>query len=140
MRISEKGIYLIKKYEGVRLDSYYCPAGILTIGYGHTGLDVFDNQKISIDEAERLLIKDLVKFEKIVNKRLKITQNQNQFDALVSHTYNTGGSDTLFKIINNRNSIDDIEYWWTSKYITADGIELKGLVKRRKEEFNIYIA
>jgi len=138
MRISEKGIYLIKKYEGVRLDSYYCPAGILTIGYGHTGTDVFDNQKISIDEAERLLIKDLVKFEKIVNKRLKITQNQNQFDALVSHTYNTGGSDTLFKIINNRNSIDDIEYWWTSKYITADGIELKGLVKRRKEEFNIY--
>ena len=138
MRISEKGIDLIKKYEGVKLESYFCPVGILTIGYGHTGNDVFGNQKISIDEAERMLIKDLIKFEKIVNKRLKITQNQNQFDALVSHTYNTGGSTTLFKIINNRNSIDDIEYWWTSKYITANGYLLKGLVKRRIEEFNIY--
>ena len=139
MRISEKGIDLIKKYEGVKLESYFCPAGILTIGYGHTGNDVFGNQKISIDEAERMLIKDLIKFEKIVNKRLKITQNQNQFDALVSHTYNTGGSETLFKLINNRNPIDDIEYWWTSKYITANGYLLKGLVKRRKEEFNLYI-
>ena len=138
MRISEKGIDLIKKYEGVKLESYFCPAGILTIGYGHTGNDVFGNQKISIDEAERMLIKDLIKFEKIVNKRLKITQNQNQFDALMSHTYNTGGSETLFKLINNRNSIDDIEYWWTSKYITANGYLLKGLVKRRIEEFNIY--
>ena len=138
MKISKKGIDLIKKYEGVRLESYYCPAGILTIGYGHTGLDVFDNQKISIEDAEKILINDLIVFENIVNKSIKIVQNQNQFDALVSHTYNTGGSETLFKLINNRNSIDDIEYWWTSKYITSNGVVLKGLVKRRIEEFNIY--
>jgi len=57
---------------------------------------------------------------------------------LVSHAYNTGGSDTLFKLINQKASIQEIRKWWENKYITGGGVKLKGLIERRKVEFNLY--
>ena len=82
MKTSRKGIELIKKYEGLRLTAYRCPAGVWTIGYGHTK-GVKQGQKISSEEAEKLLIEDLTPIEKNIDKMgLKI--NQSQFDALVS--------------------------------------------------------
>jgi lysozyme len=100
MRISNTGIEFIKKFEGLRLQAYLCPAGVWTIGYGSTqiaGRSVSSKDVISKDNAEILLRNDLLRFEKIVNDRINVRLNQNQFDALVSHTFNTGGSDNLFE-------------------------------------------
>ena len=69
---------------------------------------------------------------------LKVPLKQNQFDALVSHTYNTGGSDTLFKLINQNAPADQIKKWFTTKYITGGGKRLQGLVNRRNAEANLY--
>ena len=79
-----------------------------------------------------------MRFEKIVNERINVTLNQNQFNALVSHTYNTGGSDTLFELINESASNDLIRNWIETRYTTAKGMLLPGLVKRRKEEAALY--
>lgn len=67
MEISENGIELIKQFEGCRLTAYKCPAGVLTIGYGHTGKDVHYSDVITQEEAEKLLKKDLMFFVLFVN-------------------------------------------------------------------------
>ena len=160
MRISEKGIDLIKYYEGLHdgdlstigLQPKMCPAGIWTQGYGHAivykgqFLKGKQNRDLAFklytlkneDEAKALLIEDLIKYENKVNREIKIKLNQNQFDALVSHTFNTGGSNTLFKLINEKADINIIKNWWTTKYISAGGKQLKGLILRRETEFNLY--
>lgn len=139
---SKKCIYIIKKYEGCQLKAYKCPAGLWTIGYGNTfyedGSKVKEGDIITQERAEKLLLNLLPKFADIVNKKIKVEINQNQFDALVSHTWNTGGSDTLFKLINNKAPEADIRNWFETKYITANGKVLKGLVTRRKTESNLY--
>ena len=139
---SKKGIDLIKKYEGCQLKAYKCPAGLWTIGYGNTfyedGNKVIPGDIITQERAEKLLLNLLPKFANIVNKKIKVEINQNQFDALVSHTWNSGGSDTLFKLINNKATEAEIRNWFETKYITANGKVLKGLVDRRKTESNLY--
>jgi lysozyme len=139
---SKKGIDLIKKYEGCQLKAYKCPAGLWTIGYGNTfyedGTKVIPGDVITQERAEKLLLNLLPKFANIVNKKIKVEINQNQFDALVSHTWNSGGSDTLFKLINNKATEAEIRNWFETKYITANGKVLKGLVDRRKTESNLY--
>lgn len=91
MKTSQKGKDLIVYFEGVRLNSYYCPAGVLTIGIGHTGPDVFEGQVITREQAFEMLEKDLIIYENAVNNlSLPFTLNQNQFDALVSFAYNCG--------------------------------------------------
>ena len=142
MKTSQTGIDLIKKYEGFRSKPYLCPAGIPTIGYGNTrypnGRKVkLTDSPISKEDASELLKMSLGGYEKIVNTRLKVEVNQNQFDALVSHTFNTGGSKTLFSLVN---AGADCKKWWTTTYITSNGTKLKGLVKRRKEEYKLFIS
>ena len=105
MKTSNTGIEFIKSFEGFRSHPYLCPAGIPTIGYGSThyccGRKIrLDDEEIDEDQAYGMLKCHLLEFEKIVNNKIKIKLNQNQFDALVSHTYNTGGSSTLFDMIN----------------------------------------
>ena len=104
MRISENGIELIKRFEGCRLVAYKAvkTEEYYTIGYGHYGADVFKGMTISQLQAEEYLKKDLEKFENYVNKYVTtFSPNQNQFDALVSFTYNCGlGS--LQKLIKGR--------------------------------------
>lgn len=135
-------INLIKKWEGCKLQSYKCSAGHDTIGYGNTfyedGTKVKPGDKITQKRAESLLINLLPKFENIVNKKITVSLTQNQFDALVSYTWNTGGSDTLFSLINRKASDKEIRTWFETKYITANGKQLKGLVDRRKDEANLY--
>ena len=89
MRTSQRGIDLIKSHEGLRTKAYMCPANVLTIGYGHTR-SVFPGQVIDVKEAEELLKEDLIRFENAVNKYVEVYLNQNQFDALVSFTFNVG--------------------------------------------------
>lgn len=135
-------INLIKKWEGCKLQSYKCSAGHDTIGYGNTfyedGTKVKPGDKITQKRAESLLINLLPKFENIVNKKITVSLTQNQFDALVSYTWNTGGSDTLFSLINRKASDKEIRTWFETKYITANGKQVKGLVDRRKDEANLY--
>jgi lysozyme len=139
---SKKGIDLIKKYEGCQLKAYKCPAGLWTIGYGNTfyedGNKVIQGDVITQERAEKLLLNLLPKFANIVNKKIKVEINQNQFDALVSHTWNSGGSDGLFNLINKKATEAEIRNWFETKYITANGKVLKGLVDRRKTESNLY--
>jgi len=144
MKTSQKGIDLIKKFEGCKLKAYQCPAGIWTIGYGNTFYE--DNSKvkqgdtITQDRANSLLLHLLPKFEAIVNKNVQATINQNQFDALVSYVWNTGGSNTLYELINSKSSDTSIRQWFETKYITGGGKVLSGLVTRRKSEADLYFS
>ena len=72
---SADGISLIKEFEGLRLESYHCASGIPTIGYGHTGPDVYPDQVITEAEAEALLIKDLKRFEDAVSRIIIVPSN-----------------------------------------------------------------
>jgi lysozyme len=153
MKTSKIGIDLIKHFEGLHdgnlkligLQPKKCPAGIWTAGYGHAMRDYKGNflkgnvapkYTISEIEASIQLQEDLEVFETIVERKIKVPLKQNQFDALVSFTYNTGGSATLFQMVNSKNPL--LKDWWTSHYITGGGKVLKGLIERRKSEVKLF--
>jgi len=142
MKTSEEGKDLIKLFEGVRLKAYLCSAGVPTIGFGNTfyenGINVKMGDSITLERARELFDLLLPKYEKIVLKNVKREIKQNEFDALVSHTYNTGGSNTLFKLVQMNAPKEKIENWFLTKYITANGKKLQGLVNRRKKEWELY--
>lgn len=141
MKTSSKGIDLIKKYESLRLDVYKCPAGVLTIGYGHTRTAKL-SKTITEAQANDLLISDLSVVEAQLNSVIKNTQiTQNQFDALVSFVFNLGignfkNSTLLKKLLVN--PYDPTIAYEFSRWNKAGGKILNGLVKRRKEEANLY--
>lgn len=145
MKTSQKGIDLILSFEGFISKPYLDSAGIPTIGYGNTyypgGKKVtLKDPPISKEKGAELFSSVLPTYEKIVNSKIKVTLTQNQFDALVSHTYNTGGSETLFLLINKNANSEAIKDWFTSKYITAGGKVLNGLIKRRKAEADLFFS
>lgn len=163
MKTGEKGITLIKEFESlhdgdlklVGLQPKMDPVGIWTEGYGRAMRDDKGNfirgkankalaySRITIKneaQAKVALAEDLAPREHIVMQKIKIPISQNQFDALVSHVYNTGGSDTLFKLINQRAPKEQINKWFTTKYITAGGKPLAGLVRRRKAEADLFFT
>lgn len=136
MRISQKGVDLIKHYEGCKLKAYKDIVGILTLGYGHTGSDVHEGQVISQDEAESLLRLDLEKFEKGVNYLVTSDITQNQFDALVSFTFNLGiGSLSYSTLLKKVNASDfDSAKKEFLKWDMAGGKHVNGLLIRRTAE------
>jgi len=140
MKTSKECIEMIKKFEGCCLTTYKCSAGVFTIGYGHTGADVTDGMIITLDHAEKLLIADLKKFEQIVSFMVKVPLNQNQFDALVSWTYNLGAgnlsSSTMLKELNVGHY--DAVPVQIKKWIYSGKKALLGLVKRRDEESQLF--
>ena len=135
-KINKSGLNLIKKYEGCKLTSYICPAGILTIGYGHTGKDVKPNQTISKKKAINLLKKDLARFERHVQSYNYIYEwTDNEFSALVSFAFNIGNIDQLTAYgTRTRSQIRTAMV----KYVKANGKTLQGLVKRRKAELKLF--
>jgi lysozyme len=141
MTTSVVGVELIKEFEGCKLKAYLCPAKKATIGYGNTfysnGSKVKIGDVITQEQADDLLRLILPEFESIVTKRIKVNLTQNQFDALVSHAFNTGGSDTLFKLVNEGR---DVRQWWTTRYIQGGGKVLAGLVRRRKAEYDLFMS
>ncbi|CAD0219789.1 lysozyme [Chryseobacterium sp. JV274] len=145
MKTSQKGINLIVSFEGFSAKPYLDSAGIPTIGYGNTyypgGKKVtMKDPAISKEKGIELFSSVLPTYEKIVNSKIKLILTQNQFDALVSHTYNTGGSDTLFSLINKKADEKTIRNWFTEKYITAAGKTLNGLIRRRKAEADLFFS
>lgn len=143
MKTSQKGLDLIKKFEGFSDKEYICPAGKPTIGYGHV---ILPNEhfpsSITKEEAETLLKKDLQPREKSLNILVKVSINQNQFDALMSFIYNIGVENfkqsTLLKFINEKlfNKIPNQFRRW--KYINK--VVSKGLLARREEEIKLWLS
>lgn len=142
MKTSQKGIELIKRYEGFRAEAYLCPAGVWTIGYGHTA-GVHEGDSIDEDTAEDFLREDLTSAEGAVAKYVKVPLKQWQFDALVSFTFNLGAgnlySSTLLKKVN-RNPDDQSIRQEFEKWVYAGGRMLQGLVDRRKAEADMYFG
>lgn len=140
MKTSSNGRALIRNAEGDRPTAYYCPAGVLTIGVGHTGPDVKPGMRITQAESDALLSADLAKFEKAVARNVKVPLTQNQFDALVSFTYNLGEgslkSSTLLKRVNAGDMGGAAAEF--IKWNKAGGKVLGGLTKRRAEEAALF--
>lgn len=136
MRTSQTGINLIKEFEGCRLKAYKCPAGVWTIGYGHTA-GVAAGQAITQVRADEMLKTDLVKYENAVAKNVWITLNQAQFDALVSFTYNCGAGN-LAKLVKGRNHTQIADALLL--YNKGGGKVLAGLTRRRKAERKLFLS
>lgn len=140
MRISQAGIDLIKEYEGCKLEAYKCPAGVWTIGYGHTGPDVYKGRYIGPTMATMLLREDLERFEREVTAMLVIPVRQHQFDALVSFAFNLGSSalrkSTLLRKLNNGDYAGASAEF--DKWTRAGGKVLPGLVRRRAAERKLF--
>lgn len=136
MKINKEGLEIIKKWEGCRLNAYRCPSGVLTIGYGHTGNDVKSGMKITKHKAEQLLLKDIKKFENVVNKYNEIYDfNENEFSSLVSFAFNIGNIDQLTN--NGKRSKEAISSKLTL-YCRANGKYLSGLYNRRLDEQRLF--
>lgn len=139
MRLSPTGLDLIKSHDGLRLSAYQDVVGVLTIGYGHTS-NVKPDMAISEQEAEEILRRDVSLFEKAVNDLVTVPLNQNQFDALVSFAFNLGRGalqrSTLLSKLNARDyggAAAEFDRW-----INAGGKPWPGLVRRRKEERELF--
>ena len=135
MRDITKAIEIIKKYEGCRLTAYKCPAGVYTIGYGHTK-GVKKSDKITQEKAEEYLQADLVRFMKNVDTYDKTYHcNNNESCALLSFAFNLGSIDQLTAYgTRSKKTI-------ASKmllYVNCNGKPLRGLINRRRDEFNLF--
>ena len=145
MEINEKGLNLIKSFEGLKLEAYLCPAGVWTIGYGHTK-GVKKGMKITKERADELLMEDLQEFQNGVEEliwKLSIELTDNQFSALVSFAFNLGlgnlKNSTLLKKVSQNPNDETIRNEFM-KWIYAGGKPLKGLKRRRKHEADLYFT
>lgn len=147
MKISQAGIDLIKSFEGLKLNAYICPAGIVTIGFGSTYYA--DKSPIKMGDklkdkqaAEELLKATVSTFESTIKGLLyNVELKQNQFDALVCFVFNIGPSafaaSTLLKKakVNPNDKSIDIEF---NRWVNGGGKKLPGLIRRRKAESDLY--
>ncbi len=144
MKTSNKGAALIKEFEGRKLTAYLCPANVWTIGYGHTTAAgppiVRQGMRITEEEADAILRRDLVRYENGVERLVKVPLNQSQFDALVSFCFNVGegalGKSTLLRRLN-RGEYDSVPSE-LMKWTRGGGKELTGLVRRRRAEAKLW--
>jgi lysozyme len=144
MKLSDAGLDLIKRFEGLRLKSYKCSAGVWTIGYGSTriwGRPVEPDDAITDAQADDFLRQDVAKFESAVNSVVRVPLTQNQFDALVSFTYNLGEGNlkrsTLVRLLNDGNyhsAADEFLRW-----NMAAGVVVPGLTRRRAAERALFL-
>ncbi|MFX5276963.1 lysozyme [Acinetobacter baumannii] len=142
---SNAGLNLIKGFEGKRLNAYDDGVGVWTIGFGTikypNGVRVKKGDTCTEQQAETYLKNDLTKFEVAINKLVKVPLTQNQFDALVSLTYNIGSgafkNSTLLKKLNKgdyQGAADQFLVW-----NKAGGKVMKGLVRRREAERALFL-
>ncbi len=145
MKIQSRGLQIIKEFESLKLKPYLCPAGIPTIGYGSTYYE--DGTKVTLNDlpiteqrADELLANISDKFSIQVSKLLKVELNQNQFDALVSFSFNIGignlTTSTILKRINEKDFENaSLEF---AKWNKSGGKVLNGLIKRREKESQLF--
>jgi GH24 family phage-related lysozyme (muramidase) len=146
MQTSDKGISLIKQFEGCKLTAYQDSVGVWTIGYGWTqpvdGKPIRAGMTIKQETAERLLKTGLVSYESDVSRLVKVGLTQGQFDALVSFTYNLGArslsTSTLLRKLNGGDyagAADEFLRW-----NKAGGNVLNGLTRRREAERALFLS
>lgn len=140
MRTSQRGLSLIKSFEGLRLRAYQDAVGVWTIGYGATR-GVKAGMSISKEQAERMLLNDVQCFEPEVQRLITAPLNQNQWDALLSFTYNLGAanleSSTLRRLLNAGNYLGAAEQFL--RWNKAGGKVLAGLTRRRQAERDLFM-
>lgn len=147
MKTSPKGIKLIKEFEGCVLKAYLCPAGVWTIGYGSTGPHVVPGLVISKEVAEKMLIKDLDRFEKAVTKAVgNLTPMQEEFDAMVSLAFNVGianfSKSSVIKQykLGNKAKAASAFLMWNKARVGGKLTVLPGLVRRRGAEKELFLS
>lgn len=144
MKTSQAGIDLIKRWESLRLDAYLCPAGIPTIGYGHTG-DVKLGDRITEHQADAILTVDLDRVEREI-ERIAPNATQGEFDALVSFAFNLGvpaleRSGLLRKYLAGDKAGAALEFAkWCHARVRGEMVVLPGLVKRRAAEAALFLG
>lgn len=134
---------LVKEFEGFRGEAYLCPAGVPTIGYGHTkGVQL--GTRITEHEADVLLSYDLERFHARIKSAVKVPVTRGQFIAIMDFTYNLGAtaflSSTLLKLINAGKMDEAAGQFSRWVYITVNGVKetSNGLVRRRAKEAEIF--
>lgn len=143
MQCNERGRNLIKSFEGLRLEAYRCPAGILTIGYGSTGPHVKTGMVITPGEADRLFDKDLSRFEVGVTAMLcGVPTSEDEFSAMCSLAFNIGlqrfATSTLLKRHKAGNKIGTANAFLS--WVFAGKRKLPGLIRRREAERSLYLG
>lgn len=146
MQLSQAGIDLIKHFEGCKLTAYKCPAGVWTIGWGTTepihGILPHEGMRITQQQADTLLLSHLKSYEQAVNTSVTYPIHQNQFDALVSFTYNCGKgalkTSTLLKKLNQGDIHGAAQEFL--RWNKAGGQVLAGLTRRRTAEMELFLA
>jgi len=141
--VTETGVEMIKMFEGYRAKPYYCPAGFLTVGFGHV-IGESEKEKLiylSREEAEELLKKDLIRYEKYVLRLINVPLTDGMFDSLVSFTYNLGSGalqrSTLRQKLNREEYQDAADEF--PKWCWVNGRKSAGLLKRRLIERDVFL-
>jgi len=140
VNISQRGIDLIKEFEGCRLKAYKCPAGVWTIGYGATGSGIVEGFVWSQEKADAALAKHLAEFSSAVTSLVTVPVTQSQFDALVSFAYNVGANalrkSTLLRLLNSGDYSGAAKQFgrWINKGTSFES----GLRRRREAERQLF--
>lgn len=137
--VTDKGIKLIKAFEGYSNIVYLDSAGLETIGYGHL-LRGESFTEITNEQAEELLRKDLYSAERSVLRLIESPLTDNQFDALVSFTFNLGGAVLQRSTLRAKINRGESPYGEFERWCWAGGKKLKGLIKRRLAESNLFFS
>lgn len=142
MKTSERGIALIRRFEGLSLRAYRDAAGVWTIGYGHTGPEVKPGLRIGEAEAEALLRADLERFEAAVRRQAGPDTRQSEFDALVAFAFNVGAAALARSTLLRKHRAGDRPGAANEflRWTRAGGRVLEGLRRRRAAERALYLA
>lgn len=146
MQMTEEGLALIRRFEGFRARAYRCPAGVWTIGYGHTTQAgpprVAAGMEITEAEARDVLARDVARFARAVERALTRELSPQQFSALVSFAFNVGegafARSSVLAAVNEGNFAAVPER--LNRWVKADGRTLRGLVRRRAAEGELFLS
>lgn len=143
MKTGQKGVDLIKKFEGLRLVGYLCPANVPTVGYGTTGPNIRVGMRITEGEAEEFLRNSLIVIEQTIAKIVTVSLNQNEFDSLVSFAYNIGSSALRSSTLLKRLNAGEDKKLVAAEFLRWDkvnGSPVLGLTRRRKAEHDLFLT
>lgn len=142
--INQDGLYLVREFEGFSAVAYRCPAGVWTIGYGHTK-DVKQGDRISVDDAIKLLVQDLNDAGEHVERLIHVPLGENQYAALCSFTLNVGPTALIESTLREKLNQGDYDavpeqlMRWTKATVDGRKVVLPGLVRRRAAEVALWL-